>query len=171
MNREHVIFILALISPRIIVAQSHIVLCEQHHTCQSVKAVEELNFAISESINVCHGGWTFFRPLSKYKEHLLMPSVSWMWPENAVLFVFGASANSSADTREALVSKDDGPCARGIFKHKAAKAVSGQRPQCAYHIPSSSSSSNPQSRREADRELVSGDRQRISLINTSSHFW
>lgn len=52
---------------------------------------------------------------------LLMPGMSWVLPENVPLFVFRSSANSSADTSELLVSKDDkGPCARGAFRHKAA---------------------------------------------------
>lgn len=44
-----------------------------------------------------------------------------MLAENVVLFVFRSSANSDADTRGLLVSKDDkGPGARGAFRHKAA---------------------------------------------------
>lgn len=60
----------------------------------------------------------FQTPL-KYEEYLLMPHMSCVPPENAVLFVFRSSANSETDTRGLLVSKDDkGPCARGAIRHR-----------------------------------------------------
>lgn len=75
----------------------------------------------------------FQTPL-KYEEYLLTPGVSWLLPENAVLFIFRSSANSEGDTRGLLVSKDDkGHCARGAIRHKAVYALSsayGQRQHC-----------------------------------------
>lgn len=65
-------------------------------------------------------GASLFQRSLKYEEYLQMLGASRVLPENILLLVFRSSANSDADTRGLLVSKDDkGPCARGTLRHKA----------------------------------------------------
>lgn len=112
------------------VLYSHIVLCldnrasDWHCLTASVCGHSLLQQSLTvafEKAPVWAAGASLFQTPLEYEEYLLMSGVSSVPPENVLLFVFRSSANSNADTKGSLVSKDDkGPCARGAFRNKGA---------------------------------------------------